>query len=76
MRLAVARAFLADGVILADEPTAKLDAASAARVRRGLTAAARDRLVVVATHDEELIRLAASRLDLGADAPAQLRKAA
>lgn len=76
MRLAVARAFLADGVVIADEPTAKLDAASAARVRRGLMAAARHRLVVVATHDEELIRLAAGRLDLGADAPAGLREAA
>ncbi len=76
MRLAVARALLSGDMVLADEPTAKLDAETAAGVRRSLVLAARDRLVVVATHDEDLIGAASYRLDLGTDVPAQRRKAA
>lgn len=58
LRVAVARALLSDRSVLADEPTAKLDAENAERVRRALLSIAHSRLVVVATHDTELIRLA------------------
>lgn len=58
MRIGVARALLSDRTVLADEPTAKLDAASARLVRKMLREMASRRLVVVATHDEELIALA------------------
>lgn len=58
LRLAVARA-LADagcGLVLADEPTAHLDAQTAESVTAGLLAlAARGATLVVATHDERLI---------------------
>lgn len=51
-RLAIARAILADRpLILADEPTAGLDAETAEAVRAALSAAARGRTLVVATHD-------------------------
>ena len=66
LRIATARALLADGAVFADEPTAKLDAVSAALVRDGLRAMASSRLVVVATHDPALMRLAARRIDLAA----------
>ncbi|MBO0902220.1 ABC transporter transmembrane domain-containing protein [Jiella sonneratiae] len=66
VRLAVARMLLANGPAFCDEPTAKLDAGNAARVRRALAAAALTRLVVVATHDEALVALAVRRIDLGA----------
>ncbi len=55
MRIGVARALLSDRVVLADEPTAKLDLETAERVRRLLMMIARRRLVVVATHDKALI---------------------
>ena len=58
LRIAVARALLSKRTVLADEPTAKLDSASAERVRAALAAIAADRLVVVATHDENLAALA------------------
>jgi ATP-binding cassette, subfamily C, bacterial CydD len=58
MRIGVARILLSSGVVLADEPTAKLDPATAALVRGVLVEVARDRLVVVATHDEALINIA------------------
>ncbi len=51
MRIALARALLALGPVLADEPTAKLDPNTAARLRASLRAAAQDRLVIVATHE-------------------------
>ncbi|MFM7235380.1 MAG: hypothetical protein ACKOYK_01185 [Cyanobium sp.] len=41
-----------------DEPTAFLDAESAGRVRAILLERSRRRLVLVSTHDPELIRLA------------------
>jgi ATP-binding cassette subfamily C protein len=55
MRVGIARAMLSDRPVLADEPTAKLDASSAARVRSLLQELARERLVVAATHDPALI---------------------
>jgi ATP-binding cassette subfamily C protein len=58
MRLGIARALIADGVVIADEPTAKLDARTAKLVRQVLGETARRRLVIVATHDGELIGMA------------------
>jgi ATP-binding cassette subfamily C protein len=49
---------MSDGVIMADEPTAKLDRATASIVHRALVDAAARRLVIVASHDDELIKLA------------------
>jgi ABC-type transport system involved in cytochrome bd biosynthesis fused ATPase/permease subunit len=60
MRIGIARILLSGGVVLADEPTAKLDPQTAKLVRQVLTDMARRRLVIVATHDERLIE-AASR---------------
>lgn len=65
LRLSIARALLADGPVLADEPTAKLDPMTAALVRTALTHMARRRLVLVATHDRALIEAAAQRIALG-----------
>jgi ATP-binding cassette, subfamily C, bacterial CydD len=59
MRIGIARILMSDGVVLADEPTAKLDPATARLVRTILTeAASRGRLVIVATHDRQLIEAA------------------
>jgi ATP-binding cassette subfamily C protein len=60
MRIGIARIMLSGGVVLADEPTAKLDPQTAKLVRQVLTDMAKGRLVIVATHDERLIE-AASR---------------
>lgn len=60
MRIGIARIMLSAGLVLADEPTAKLDPQTAKLVRQVLTDVARRRLVIVATHDERLIE-AASR---------------
>ncbi|MGU3402828.1 ATP-binding cassette domain-containing protein [Methylobacterium brachiatum] len=68
MRIAVARLLLRPGLAFCDEPTAKLDPVNAARVRQALRAAARHRLVVVATHDPALAALADRRVSLGAAA--------
>ncbi|MDJ0388454.1 thiol reductant ABC exporter subunit CydD [Roseomonas sp. E05] len=56
LRLALARAIAdpAVGVILADEPTAHLDRATAAEATNALLAAAEGRTLVVATHDPVL----------------------
>lgn len=53
VRLALARATVASeaGLLLADEPTAHLDQATAAAVIDALLAAARGRTLIVATHD-------------------------
>lgn len=58
MRIGIARMLLSDRVVLADEPTAKLDPATAGLVRDALTETARHRLVIVATHDDALIEAA------------------
>jgi ABC-type transport system involved in cytochrome bd biosynthesis fused ATPase/permease subunit len=58
MRIGIARIMLADGLVLADEPTAKLDPQTAKLVRQVLIEVARRRLVIVATHDEQLIDVA------------------
>ncbi|WP_298170342.1 ATP-binding cassette domain-containing protein [Novosphingobium sp.] len=54
-RLGLARALIADrALLLADEPTADLDTASAERIIALLVAEAQKRAVIVATHDERL----------------------
>jgi ABC-type transport system involved in cytochrome bd biosynthesis fused ATPase/permease subunit len=61
-RLGLLRAWLMERPVeVLDEPTAFLDAASAAQVRRILLQRSRSRLVLVASHDPELIA-AAGRL--------------
>ncbi|GAB1640344.1 thiol reductant ABC exporter subunit CydD [Krasilnikovia sp. MM14-A1259] len=58
-RLALARAFLRDApIVLLDEPTANLDAATAGTVTAAIRRLARGRTVVVAAHRPELIALA------------------
>jgi ATP-binding cassette subfamily C protein len=64
LRIAIARAMLTDRVVIADEPTAKLDAATAALIRDALRAMAASRLVVVATHDPALAEHADRTIDL------------
>ncbi|MEO9340383.1 ATP-binding cassette domain-containing protein [Mesorhizobium sp. SB112] len=64
MRVAIARAMLGHRVIIADEPTAKLDYRTAAVIRKALRDLAGTRLVLVATHDRELIALADRLFDL------------
>jgi ABC-type transport system involved in cytochrome bd biosynthesis fused ATPase/permease subunit len=58
MRIGIARIMLSGGVVVADEPTAKLDPQTAKLVRQVLTAVAERRLVIVATHDQHLIESA------------------
>jgi ABC-type transport system involved in cytochrome bd biosynthesis fused ATPase/permease subunit len=58
MRIGIARIMLSSGVVVADEPTAKLDPETAKLVRRILTDVAKRRLVIVATHDQQLIEAA------------------
>jgi len=59
MRIGIARILLSDGVVLADEPTAKLDPGTAELVRTILAeVASRGRLVIVATHDRQFIEVA------------------
>lgn len=58
MRLGIARALIANGVVIADEPTAKLDAKTAALAHDVLAEAAKSRLVIVASHDGKLIEMA------------------
>jgi ABC-type transport system involved in cytochrome bd biosynthesis fused ATPase/permease subunit len=58
MRIGIARIMLSSGVIVADEPTAKLDPETAKLVRRILANVAKRRLVIVATHDQQLIEAA------------------
>jgi ATP-binding cassette subfamily C protein CydD len=65
-RLALARAALADAdVVLADEPTEHLDDDTAAAVIHGLLAVARDRTLVVATHDVRLFQRMQRVIDVG-----------
>ena len=77
-----ARAALAVGLtrgtpfILIDEPTAELDRANATDVVAALKAAAAEgTTIVIATHDRELVQLAATRVQLAAGArPALARR--
>jgi ATP-binding cassette subfamily C protein len=75
LRIGVARTLLSTRVIFADEPTAKLDPVNAGRVRLALFDCARDRLVIVATHDPELAKCADTVLSLD-EQPATRREIA
>jgi ATP-binding cassette, subfamily C, bacterial CydD len=58
-RIALARAFLRDApIVLLDEPTANLDAGTAADVMAAIRRLARGRTVIVAAHRPELIAFA------------------
>ncbi|PVX29504.1 ABC transporter ATP-binding protein/permease [Sphingomonas pokkalii] len=64
-RLGLARALLADRpLLLADEPTADLDDASAAAITALLRTIAAERAVIVATHDPRLIAAADAEVTL------------
>jgi ATP-binding cassette subfamily C protein len=76
LRVGAARMLLADGPVFADEPTAKLDPRTASLVRDVLRTAAADRLVIVATHDPELMRLARCTVDLGTEKASRKMEAA
>lgn len=55
-RVSIARALMNDpNVIFADEPTAALDHQSAAEVMRVLSAHAKEKLVIVVTHDTTIL---------------------
>lgn len=58
LRLALARAAASPdfGLVLADEPTAHLDAATAADIGDGLMALAEGKTMIVATHDPQLAK--------------------
>jgi ABC-type transport system involved in cytochrome bd biosynthesis fused ATPase/permease subunit len=64
MRVIVARAMLSDRSVIADEPTAKLDARTAGLIHAALHGIAQTRLVVAATHDPELAEMADLVIDL------------
>ena len=64
-RIALSRAFLRDApLVLLDEPTANLDAETAAEVMTAIRRLARGRTVVLAAHRPELIALADRVIDL------------
>ena len=67
-RLAMARTLLSGAdVLLLDEPTAHLDAATAAVMMAELRAGLKDRTVVLVTHNPADIGPADARLELAAD---------
>ena len=62
-RVAIARALVNDpDILLADEPTGALDSETSVQVMDLLKAVARDRLVVMVTHNPELAQEYASRI--------------
>jgi ATP-binding cassette subfamily C protein len=67
LRISVARSILSGKTVVADEPTAKLDATTSALVRQALLDIARSRLVVVATHDRELASNARLTINLSSN---------
>jgi ATP-binding cassette subfamily C protein CydCD len=76
-RLAVARALLTDAdVVLLDEPTAHLDAATAAALMTDLRSALADRVVVLVTHRADDHRVGDSVLRLDAVGELTLGRAA
>ncbi|MDR9763011.1 thiol reductant ABC exporter subunit CydD [Rhizobium redzepovicii] len=76
LRLAIARAACNPHlrIILADEPTAHLDAATAAEVTESLLSLARGRTLIVATHDPRLA--ARMQRSIRIDADIMIREAA
>lgn len=66
LRLAIARAAATPdlGLVIADEPTAHLDRATAAEVTTGLLALAEGRTLILATHDPVLIAAMDRQIDL------------
>ncbi|PWR25067.1 thiol reductant ABC exporter subunit CydD [Zavarzinia aquatilis] len=66
LRLAIARAAATPdlGLVIADEPTAHLDRATAAEVTAGLLALAEGRTLILATHDPVLIAAMDRQIDL------------
>jgi ABC-type lipoprotein export system ATPase subunit len=65
-RVAISRACVcARGLLLVDEPTSRLDGASAATIAALLAAASREgQTVICATHDPELLQLATDTIEL------------
>ena len=62
-RIAIARAIVKNPpVVLADEPTGNLDEANTLRVMRLLKAISRDRLVLLVTHEENLVSAFSDRV--------------
>ena len=62
-RVAIARALVNDpDIVLADEPTGALDSSTSIQVMELLKEVARDRLVVMVTHNPELAREYATRI--------------
>ena len=62
-RVAIARALINDPeILLADEPTGALDSKTSVQVMDLLTEVARDRLVIMVTHNPELAEQYATRI--------------
>ncbi len=64
-RLALARLFLTDPhVVLLDEPSSRLDAATRDRVMRNILRFCQGRCLVMATHDQELAAMCSNQLHI------------